>query len=365
VKEQPELDDQTVGKGLMSGIIGHSMYAILAGKAATERKLPIAPLIHQHYASYLCGAYLGCDVQTMPEAVCVDTGREVGYGTAPLEKSPLTGGPVRPWSLEFEGKQYRPRDIHRTFYGRSHLVFGWSATERSHAVPWDHLADYCAAVVTDTLELYGPGERQLAYLFGWMAHIVGDCLIKSIQPGIDLSLLDGTYTPRNRPIQDLVTFHEIGVQELGLNWAALLTDLAATPVEPVQFHYMRVARPRGSLAESFPNAWAPQLAPLLSRVLQENRRYQAIRNSRLLKQYELRKVKGVWQCSEELSRQTGGLTYSEMVGLAERAQFRHALWQMGEAIVGLFEQVIHRTPQFQNLNRQPVRSWSEITAQWK
>ena len=61
-----------------------------------------------------------------------------------------------------------------------------------------------------------------------MAHVVSDSLIKSVQPGIELHLLDGKYTPRNRPIQDLVTFHEIGVKEFGLNWAALLADLAAT-----------------------------------------------------------------------------------------------------------------------------------------
>ena len=65
----------------MSGIVGHTMYAILAAKAATQRRLPVAPLIGRHWASYLAGSYLGCDIQTMPEAVCVDTGKEVGYGT--------------------------------------------------------------------------------------------------------------------------------------------------------------------------------------------------------------------------------------------------------------------------------------------
>lgn len=348
----------------MSGIIGHTMYAILAGKAAVQRKLPIVSLIHRHYASYLCGAYLGCDIQTMPEAICVDTGQEVGYGTAPLEKSPLTGGDVRPWSLQFDGEQYRPREVHRTFYGRSHLVFGWNGTERAHTVPWDHLADYCAAVVADANELYGPGERQLAYLFGWMAHIVGDSLIKSIQPGVDLELLDGKYTPRNRPIQDLVTFHEIGVKELGLNWPALLTDLAETPIEPIQLHYMRVGQPRGELAASFPNAWAPKLAPLLSRVMKENRRYQRIRNPRLLKRYALEKTNDGWQCSEHLSHQAGGLTYVDMIGLAERADFRHALWQISEAVVTLFGQVVERSPEIQESKRQ-TPTWSEITAKWK
>jgi len=349
----------------MSGIIGHTMYAILGGMAAEHRKLPIVSLIHRHYASYLCGAYLGCDIQTMPEAVCVDTGQDVGYGTAPLEISPLTGGEVRPWSLQFDEKSYRPRDIHRLFYGRSHLVFGWTTAERNQTVPWDHLPDYCASVVQDAIELFGSGERKLAYLFGWMAHIVGDSLIKSIQPGIELELLDGKYTPKNRPIQDLVTYHEIGVKEFGLNWPALLSDLAETPVEPVQLHYMRVAQPHGELAVHFPNAWSPQLAELLQVVLRENRRYQAVRNPRLLKLYELQKTGPEWKCREDLSRQTGGLSYVDMVELADRADFRHALWKMGEAIALLFEQVVERSPGLQALPTNSGPTWKDITTRWR
>jgi len=349
----------------MSGIIGHTMYAILAGKAAVQKKLAIAPLIHRHYASYLAGAYLGCDIQTMPEAVCVDTGEEVGYGTAPLEKSPLTGGNVLPWTLKAEGRTFRPRDIHRMFYGRSHLVFGWSAVERTHTVPWDHLPDYAALALSDTITFYGHGERQLAYLFGWMAHIVSDSLIKSIQPGITLDLLDGKYTPANRPIQDLVTYHDIGRKELGLSWSHLLSDLAQTPVEPAQLHYMRIGRPRGKLAADFSNAWAPQHEPLLTQVLHENRRYQRIRNPRLIKQYALKKSGNTWQCDAELSKKAGGMNYSEMVALANRASFRHALWQMGEAIAKLFEQVIERVPSLQQIPDHHTPTWSEITSQWK
>src|SRR6185437_323554 len=114
---------------MMSGLIGHVMYAVLGAKAARHRKSPLTGVIHRHYASYLAGAYLGCDVQTLPEAICVDTGQEVGYGTVPLQKSPLTGGSVRPWTIEFAGSRYTARDIHRLFYGRAHLVFGWSQGE--------------------------------------------------------------------------------------------------------------------------------------------------------------------------------------------------------------------------------------------
>lgn len=360
------LDCLKCGKdATLSGVIGHTMYAILGGRAAAQRRLPIVPLIQRHYASYLCGAYLGCDIQTMPEAICVDTGEEVGYGTAPLEASPITGGPVTPWTLKHDGVEYRPRDIHRQFYGRAHLVFGWDVADRAHAVPWDHLPDYVAATVQDAYDRFGPGERKLAYLFGWMAHIVGDCLIKSVQPGIDLDLLDGKYTPANRPIQDLVTFHEVGQQELGLNWADLLTDLAETPVEPIQPHYMRVARPRGALATNFPNAWSTNLASLLERVLAENRRYQRMRTPRLLQQYRLRETSAGRQCDEELSRRTGGLSYEEMVELADQADFRHALWQMGEAVADLFERVGDRLPILQKIAAYDAPTWDQITRRWR
>ncbi len=349
----------------MSGIIGHTMYAILAGKAAAQKKLPVMSVINQHYASYLAGAYMGCDIQIMPEAICVDTGQEVGFGTAPLEKSPLTGGEIKPWTLNFGSKDYRPREIHRTFYGRAHVVFGWSPAERKHTVPWDHLPDYAAMVVQDAKDFYGPGERKLAYLFGWLAHIVGDSLIKSVQPGITLDLLGGKYTPANRPIQDLVSYHEIGRKDLHLNWAHLLSDLSETPIEPVQLHYMRVGHPRGMLATNFPDAWAPQHEPFLLRVLEENRRYQKIRNPRLIKKYALKQSGTSWQCDEELSRITGGLTYAEMVEVADKANFRHALWEMGEAIARLFEQVIERVPDLQNLPDTTHPTWDMITKRWK
>lgn len=349
----------------MSGIVGHTMYAILAGKAAAQKKLPVASLIHRHYASFLAGAYMGCDIQLMPEAVCIDTGEEVGFGTAPLERSPLTGGAVSPWSLKYGDQEYRPRAISQMFYGRAHLVFGWTPAKRKYTVPWDHLPDYAARVFQDARDLYGPGDRKLAYLFGWLAHIVGDSLIKSVQPGITLDLLDGKYTAANRPIQDLVTFHEVGRKELRLDWSSLFADLAETPVEPIQLHYMRVSRPRGTLAADFPDAWAPQYEPLLLSVLAENRRYQKIRNPRLIRKYALKQQGAQWICDEELSRITGGLSYTEMVEAAEKANLRHTLWEMGVRINHLFEQVIERVTYLQNLPDANVPGWEEITVRWK
>jgi hypothetical protein len=348
----------------MSGIVGHTLFAVLGLKAAVARKLPLAGIATRHQSSYLAGAYLGSDIQTMPEAVCVETGREVGYGTVPVEKSPFTGGPVRPWSLTVGERSYRPREIHELFYGRSHLVFGWPRQQRESTVPWDHLPDYFAAVAEDTYELFGPGRRPLAYVLGWIVHVVSDSLIKSVHPGIDLELLDGKYTPRNRPIQDLFMYHEIGAKEFRLDWPALLTDLVETPVESVQFHYMRIAEPRGHLGRYFPHDWQADQKELLRAVLVENRRWCRFHAQDVLRDMHLLpKADGTLDCNDTI-RQLTGLNYAQMVELAQQAKLRRACWQMGEAVADMFSAVVARSPRLSAENFD-VPTWDDITKAWK
>ena len=352
--------------GEMSGIIGHSTYAILAMKAAAARELPIANVIQRHLSDYLAGAYLGCDIQTVPAAVCVDTGKRVGYGVSPIEKSPITGGEVRPFTIKAGDREFTPREIHDTFYGRTHLILGWKAGDEARKVPQPKLLDYLADVAGDAIELYGPGERQLAYVMGWLTHVTGDGLIKSVIDGVNLNLLDGKYTAKNRPIQDLVSFNEIGIKELGLNWAALLDDLATTPVAPVQLHYMKCGRRRGRLGAHFDEGWDPEYEPLLRVLLVENRSYQRIRNPVLIRQLSLKKSpSGELVCDPELSRVTGGLSYTEMIEAARESNFRHALWQMGEIIAEFFEKLTDRQERLQNL---PISTndpgWKELTRRW-
>lgn len=350
----------------MSGTIGHVMYAVIGAKAAEQRRLPMAPLIGRHWASYLAGSYLGSDVMTMPAAVCVDTGREVGYCAQKLQASPLTGGAVRPFLFHFDGRQYTPREIHGMFYGRGHLTFGHNRDELDLTLPWDHLPDYTAAVVEDALTLFGPAERSLAYVLGWMTHLIGDGLIKSVAPGITLHLLDGKYTPRNRPVQDLVTFHEVGRKELQLDWPAMLADLSEMPVEPVQLHFMRIGEPRGRLGRKFPDGWLSEKEDLLRAVLAENRRYLQIYHRYELDQMELHETDDGWQCREELSRTTGGLSYAQMVDAAKQANFRNALWQMGEAIADLFSEVVGLLPELHDVAGSGEHpTWAELTEQWK
>ena len=348
----------------MSGLVGHTLYAVLGAKAAAQRRLSVAPLIQRHWASYLAGAYLGADIQTMPEAICTDTGQELGYGTVPVAKSPVTGGPVRPFQLTHAGKQYTPREIHHLFYGRSHLTFGWNRPQRASTLPWQHLPDYCADVAEDALQLFGPGERPLAYALGWMTHLIGDGLIKSVIPGLTLHLLDGKYTPRNRPIQDLVTFHEIGGDELHLNWPALWADLAESPVEPIQLHFMRATAAQGRLARDFPAEWSPESEGLLRAVLAENRRWLRVYKDRVLQELQLQQPAEGWQCRAELQQTAGGLTYAQMVDLAHQAGFRRALWQIGEAIADLFQKVAWLVADLRERPDDPDPTWAELTRRW-
>ncbi|MFN6049369.1 MAG: hypothetical protein ACK47R_00930, partial [Planctomycetia bacterium] len=221
-----------------------------------------------------------------------------------------------------------------------------------------------AMVIEDARELFGPGQRQLAYMLGTLVHIVSDCLIKSIRPGVDLNLVDGKYTRRNRPIQDLVTFHEIGIKELKINWPAILSDMADAPIEKVQFHHMRVGKQQGKLGQFFKQGWEPQKQELLHAVLKENRRYLKIYNQTVLKELELTRTVHGWDCSKAMKAASGGLSYAEMVDAAQKAGFRQALWQMTEEILKLFKQVIERSATLRNLPDDSTPSADELEKRW-
>jgi len=101
------------------------------------------------------------------------------------------------------------------------------------------------------------------------------------------------------------------------------------------------------------------------KILAENRKYQRTRNKRLLKQLALHRRGGQWHCSDELSRRSGGLSYTEMVALARRAGFRRALWQMGEAICRLWQDVIDRQTLKGKWPSPTSPSWNELSKKWR
>ncbi len=328
----------------MSGIVGHTMYAMLALKEAERRRLRLARVARQYLGSYTAGAYIGSDVQTMPEAICIDTGREVGYGTAPLEKSPITGGPLRPFKLKTPAGELTPREVFDRFYGRAHLLFGFSVREKSLHVPLDHLPDYFAAVIDDVFDLHGANERTLAYVLGWIVHVMGDSLIKGVQPGIDLRLVDGRYTARNRPVQDLVTFHEVGIKELQLDWPTLFTELSNAPVETAQLRYMRCTQPTGRLATLFNDGWKPESESTLNAVLVENRRWVRHHAEDVLADMQL--TKG--ECKAALST-LAGMDYATMVETAANAGFRQTLTKIGNMTADMFEATLQRCPRLRDV----------------
>ena len=315
-------------------------YAILALEEMKARGLSCAGLIERHVPSYLAGTYLAADVMTLPGGYCRQCGEEYGYSSSRPEKCPVDGAAVEPYLLGHEGEQYSPKEILRRFYGRSHLTFGWHVEdEKCLVIRWEELPDYLGACLVDCTEFYPLKEQSRSYVLGWMAHVVSDALIKSNQPGLDLYLLNGTYTPENRPIQDLYSFHEVGKKELGLEWERLLKDLAETPVEPIQVHCMRMTSPRGKLAQRFPEGWIPQCEGLMLKVMAENRRFMRIYNRDILHEVKLHDGPDGPECNEEQSRKAKGKTWPEMIRICEEANFRSALDYIGKSIADLFEQV--------------------------
>ena len=272
---------------------------------------------------------------------------------------------MRPWKFHFAGRAIMPLEIHQAFYGRAHLILGWQKDAQSLAIPFSRLLDYVADVAGDAVELFGPSQRSLAYVFGWITHVMGDGLIKSVIDGLNLNLLGATYNAKNRPVQDLFSFHEIGIKELGLDWNVLLDEIATVPVEEVQLHYMRCGDSRGRLGAHFEEGWESRDAPLLRAVLAENRRYQRIRNRQLIDQLAVTVAKnGELVCDPELSRLTGGLRYREMIEAAESANFREALWQIGEIIAVTFQKVINRQELLEDLPVSGGPGWEELTGRW-
>jgi len=316
----------------MSGIIGHLTYAILAHQKIAKRSPHIAQLIDKHQSSYLAGSYLGADIMTLPSGRCPECGEEYGYGGSFFANCPKDQIPLNEYTLTFNDVTYKPREIYRIFYGRSHLLFGWYNGQDKFGLQWPELASYFESVIYDTFAFYTQPDRQVAYVMGWITHVIGDALIKSVQPRLNLYLLNGTYTTQNRPIQDLFSFHQFGKLEYQINWSDLMFNLVETPVESVQAHFMRLKEPRGKLAERFPNGWQPKYEQLLYKVMGENRRYQKIRNPRLIKQMVLKQTPDGLSCDNQLSQITGGLSFDEMIHIANTAGFRQALDQIGEDI---------------------------------
>jgi hypothetical protein len=53
-----------------------------------------------------------------------------------------------------------------------------------------------------------------------------------------------------------------------------------------------------------------------------------------------------------------------MVEAAEKARFRHALWQIGEAIAAMFEATQQRSNRLEQLPATAAPSWQELTRVW-
>ena len=96
----------------------------------------------------------------------------------------------------------------------------------------------------------------------------------------------------------------------------------------------------------------------------ENRSYQRIRNERIIKELLLRDTPAGPQCDPALSKRAGGLTWPQMKALANKANFRLALWQMGERVAEIFGEVCKRQLMIKGTPKLDTPTWKELTMRW-
>ena len=130
-----------------------------------------------------------------------------------------------------------------------------------------------------------------------------------------------------------------------------------------QIHYMRIGQPYGLLGQMYPYVWDPGTAGLLREVLKQNRVYQKVRNQRLLDKYKLTRINGEWTCDVRLSEIANHLSYSQMVELAEQAEFRSHVDAIAETICELFEQVFQLSTALVSV-RPAEYKWERMIRRW-
>jgi hypothetical protein len=54
-----------------------------------------------------------------------------------------------------------------------------------------------------------------------------------------------------------------------------------------------------------------------------------------------------------------------MIALAGEAHYRHALWQMAEAIAEMFDAVVQRAPKLAALPAPEPGDWPELARRWR
>jgi hypothetical protein len=82
---------------------------------------------------------------------------------------------------------------------------------------------------------------------------------------------------------------------------------------------------------------------LLQAVLAENRRYFRFWTRHEYELLQLRQTPAGWECHEDLSRLTGGLSYAQMLQAAEQAGLRRAIGQIAGKIAEVWEDLSRLT----------------------
>ena len=70
------------------------------------------------------------------------------------------------------------------------------------------------------------------------------------------------------------------------------------------------------------------------------------------------------ECNAVLRERTG-LSYAEMLEAADRANFPHTLWKIGEEVASLFAAITQRSPALAALQPGKGPNWPDLKRRWR
>lgn len=271
----------------MSGSVGHQFIAaVTALTLRGHADLPVAGPVVRCPEHARTGAYLGADIQIMPDYVCGRCGAL--WGIVRPDFRCTCGTPaaqLQRFTFEHDGREWGRRSVQQVFYGRTHACLANDApgSDRDN-LPWaelpklaGHMLQVASRRPSHLANATYPAtnEEAVSWVVGWVSHIVQDNVVKdTVDLGVEYDILDGKYGPQTRVAYEWLILTSFSY-DLGLDPAGLLYTDTSHGDNGLLTHYLMVEQPSAYASLGMDGRWParPEQRSLAEAVQRENRRY--------------------------------------------------------------------------------------------
>lgn len=217
----------------------HTLFAHMALDALIAARHPLAGVAARRAAVLRVAATVGCDIQCMPYQTC--QGCEAWYRhDRKSDRKCLVCGEeaLADYFVDIrDGRRLKRTDIERDYYRHTHLVLGH---DRGYGVdpktapgpeeqPFpqqvvDHLT-FCLKDAERAAVPRGQTENYVAFLLGWMTHVVSDALFKGCyRHAARIDFFGHQYAMAMLPAAETLSMTDISY-DFGASWPTWRADL--------------------------------------------------------------------------------------------------------------------------------------------